>query len=144
MTQTKFWHTVYVGFSSAQQYKPPIGKVLKEQLNLTLKEFAEECKKNKGESEELIEDRNEAHATAYALADYLVKKAKKLPEVNERNWDELIEDRCLENPALHVENDFNVDNLNTCLDESKKLKGEKKIDFAKALLEAYCSAVKDL
>ena len=113
-------------------------------MNLTLQEFLNECQKNKATTSELTGDRDMASKTAHTLADDLVKNVKTLPEVNEQNWNELIKARCLEDATIKVENESNVNDVNKCLDENKKLNGEKKIDFTKALLEAYCSAVKDL
>lgn len=81
---------------------------------------------------------------AYALANVIVRRAKKLTKMNENHWDSLVNYQCFESAGITGVIVDNVAQINKCFVEKRQLKGWKKLNFTSGLIKVYCAAVKKL
>lgn len=78
------------------------------------------------------------------LANDMLTTVKQSTVVDENGWKKVSNDICLSKPNLINENKRDVDTINQCFAKEKQLEGVKKDNFANALLESFCSAVRAL
>ncbi|XP_033211938.1 uncharacterized protein LOC117169597 [Belonocnema kinseyi] len=122
------------------KFESPGPSVIMKFLKLSPEEFLKKCIYIEV-FDEIDSEGYLATQMAYALANVIVSRAKKLKKIDENHWNELIDSQCLNSAGVKGDIADIVYQMNKCLIEDRPLIGIRRTLFIATLFKEYCAAV---